>query len=194
MKKNSCSPLKKYAALLVFPAVALFLWAFAEPKYVVSAPPVVVPDTSAVDARLSSSKTTAIKPGGMVVVNFSNGKKVVSAVIMDEELRKADVLQKELMAYAKKNKLSGELCKAFVFEKTNAKRDTCVFAAVGMVRGDALLIKETEELSKKMNILTLAEVEEENLRVFVPINQNDGTVYSSILITEESFANVKRDK
>jgi TonB-dependent SusC/RagA subfamily outer membrane receptor len=58
MKKNVSKPAKKFAVLLVVPALAAFLWAFAEPEYRISVideqemtPDIVNNDTVIIDAK-----------------------------------------------------------------------------------------------------------------------------------------------
>lgn len=187
MKKNNSQSLKKLSVLLVFPAVALFLWAFAEPKYVVVASPVVPPAVDSTGKEMLASRTTTVKPAGMMVLNFAKNDKHASFVLSEEELRKVDALQGELIKYAKENKLSGQLCKAFTIKEKGVKRDTCLFAGVGMLRGDTLLIEQTLELSNKMNIPTLKDVKGQSVKLFVPIDSDTKENEPSVIITSDSF-------
>ena len=65
MKKNISNPIKKFSALLLLPALAVFLWAFAEPEYqYVNAPaetvPVIQPEETILDSEESRIEPTTI--------------------------------------------------------------------------------------------------------------------------------------
>ena len=62
MKKNVSNPIKKFSALLLLPALAVFFWAFAEPEYqYVNAPAETLP-TAQPEKTISGSEESRIEP------------------------------------------------------------------------------------------------------------------------------------
>ncbi|MCC8145207.1 MAG: M56 family metallopeptidase, partial [Bacteroidales bacterium] len=61
MKKNSSKPIKKFSALLLIPAVGLFLWAFAEPEYKVVLSETSLPQQEEFDMQTDPDHSGSIK-------------------------------------------------------------------------------------------------------------------------------------
>jgi TonB-dependent SusC/RagA subfamily outer membrane receptor len=72
MKKNVSKPAKKFAVLLLVPALAIFLWAFAKPEYSVSVQPV----QEKIAAQDTVIITTDTDPEGIRVITPGKVKKV----------------------------------------------------------------------------------------------------------------------
>jgi TonB-dependent SusC/RagA subfamily outer membrane receptor len=74
MKKNVSKPAKKFATLLLIPALAVFIWAFAEPEYKYSISIQQEPGT--IVAKDTVVITTDKEPEGITVITTGKVKKV----------------------------------------------------------------------------------------------------------------------